>query len=486
MTNDAEVQTPTHVRAPWLGWALTGGAVVVGAVLWLHAAGPGAHAGTDFSAYLAGAHAVAAGHNPYASLITHGTVSAAGVNAHGYVYPPLLAVLLAVPVRLGIADTGIWLLWNALGVAAVAWMGAELWQGLSRRAVEPTPERQRARADWSRSPTISPVPGVSADVREPVAPREEAESRPQALRRGFNLTPSPALILAAATLLPAIVTYDLWLGQADALLAALGVGACALWLRGRSWAAALVLALAIAVKPPLAVILLAWWWKGDWRAALRGGGMALALVALAFIPIGLTALHDYLLFFSQWNAFHANAEYINQSPGGMLLRLFTRNPFTTPLVVAPWLVTPLRLVALVGAVALWLRAVPRASTPDRGLALGELLLAFPLIVLLSPLAEDIHFTILAPALVGLGWLAWQRGLWRTPAAWVLWVTYAVACIPRMQEAIYPDRFVPLPGQTLPILGPLVVLARTGALLALAVATLAAGGQVIRAIRASRG
>jgi len=162
--------------------------------------------------------------------------------------------------------------------------------------------------------------------------------------------------------------------------------------------------------------------------------------------------------------------------------------------VAPWLVTPLRLLAVGGVLAWWLRAVPRARDADRAVALGECLLALPLILLVSPLAEDIHFSMLLPALVGLCWLGYARGLapsfsrgltrllWRAPAVWGLAITLAALCVPRMQELIYPDHLFALPGQTDPRFGWLLILARSGTLLYTAVATLVAGGIVLHAAR----
>jgi hypothetical protein len=420
-----------RVRALLLALA----ALAVGAALWLHAVWPldaSGAAGYDFfKAYLPGAQAVAAGANPYHQLVQQTSDTQpgdTGLHAHGYVYPPLLAVVLALPLRLGLSPVALWLLWNLANVAAVLWMGRELTVAL------------RGRSDWAGS-----------------------------------------LAFAAATLLGAVATYDLSLGQADLLMAALVVGACGLWLRRNPWAG-LVLGAAIAIKPTMALVLLVWLWKGDWHAALRGALAALALVVVPFLLLGWEALRDYLTFFVQWNAFQANAEYINQSPYGMLLRLFTVNSSTRPLFVAPWLVQPLRLLVAGAAVAWWLRAVPRGRTVDAALAMGECLLALPLILLVSPLAEDIHYCILLPTLVGLSWFAWSRGLTRLPAAWVLWASLAIVCLPRMQELIYPDHLLLLPGQTDPHIGWLIALVRTGTLLYVALAALLAGGVVLRAAR----
>ncbi len=442
----ATTQTAWLIRALEAGRSrgllLVVGLFVLGALIWLSASGRG-HIGYDFSGYLDGAHAVAAGRSPYAPLLQQAPDTrpgATGLHSHGYVYPPLLATVLALPIRLGLSDGVIWLLWNLINAAAVLWMGRELNLAL------------RARTDWTGT-----------------------------------------LAFAIAPLAGSIVMYDLYIGQADLLMAALAIAACGLWLRNNPWAP-LVLGVAIAVKPTMALILLVWLYKGDWRAALRGALAAAALVLLPFVLIGIHVLATYLTFMGQWNGLSASTEEINQSPYGMLLRLFTVNAFVRPLVVAPWLVTPLRLLAVGGVLAWWLRAVPRAHGADRAVALGECLLALPLILLVSPLAEDIHFSLLLPALVGLCWLGYARGLspsfsrglsrslGRTPAVWGLAITLAVMCVPRMQELIYPDHLFALPGQTDQRLGWLIILARSGTLLYTAVATLVAGGFVLRAAR----
>ncbi len=414
--------------------ALVGlGALAVGAAIWLHAIWPLTQIGYDFRMYLFAAHDVANGSDLYAQLaaLTHDArPGSAGVRASGYVYPPLLAVVLALPVRLGLSDQGVWLLWNLLGAAAILWMGYELNRGLRLH--------KDGRADW---------PGT--------------------------------LAFAAATLLGAVATYDLALGQADLLVTALAVGACGLWLRRNPWAA-LPLGAAIAIKPTMGVILLVWLWKGDWRAVARGVAATVALLVAPFVVVGARATQEYLTFLTQWNAFNANAEYINQAPYGMLLRLFTSNVYTQPLVDASWLVTPLRVVMIVGAALWWMRVVPRRGTTDGAVALSECLLALPLTLIFSPLAEDIHYCALLPALVGLSYLAWSHGLARQPATWILWATFAFFCIPRMQEIVLPDHLISLPGQDDPVIGPLIVLLRSGALLYGALATLIAGGLVLRA------
>ena len=278
-----------------LCFALALGMVVL--LIWLHAAGPGAGAGFDFfTAYWRAAGEVAAGTSPYQQLARL-TINpgASGLSGTGYVYPPFLAVLLSIPVRLGFNKLACWLLWTLVNVTAVIWMGYEL--NLS-------------------------------------------------LRNSNSWTGSMAFVVAA--LLPAVVTYDIGLGQADLLMVALAVGSYGLWLRGHRWSASVILGVAIAIKPTLGLVLFVWLWKGDWRAFLRGAVAAVILVFLPFAVIGLDAFREYVTFLLHWNAFGANADFINQTPYALLLRMFTINPAVPPLLVAPFLVQPLRLAATAG------------------------------------------------------------------------------------------------------------------------------------------
>src|SRR5262249_32300649 len=116
------LETRTHSEAPTtissgrnaLAWVVGLGALAVGAAIWLHAIWPLTQIGYDFRMYLAAAQSVANGGDLYQQLaaLTHDArPGSAGVRASGYVYPPLLAVILAPPVRLGLSDQGVWLLW---------------------------------------------------------------------------------------------------------------------------------------------------------------------------------------------------------------------------------------------------------------------------------------------------------------------------------------------------------------------------------------
>nr|MBA3826976.1 DUF2029 domain-containing protein [Ktedonobacterales bacterium] len=360
--------------------------------------------------YLDGARSIATGHNPYHRLLLQSIDPRNGTStlpSTGYIYPPLLASVLAVPLRMGVSDAAIAVLWSLLNAALLLWMGWELNLGL------------RGQRDWLG-----------------------------------------AVAWANLCLLPAIVTYDLHLGQADVVLAALATGAFGAWARGNRWGA-VVLALAVAIKITLVPLLLLWLWKRDWRATLTACAATGVLVFLPFCLTGWQSLVDWLTFITRSNALGGSADFVNQAPLGMLLRLFSPNGFIAPVLALPWLVLPLRLASAALAVGVWLWAVPRAPASSRARALTECLLALPVIVLISPLAEDIHFCLIVPTLAALSYLAWRHRAAVGGLRWAIWAASALFCLPHLQDLIYPNRLFALPGQSLPLLGGLIVILRMG-------------------------
>lgn len=391
--------------------------------VWAHTLGPDAGAGYDFKSYVEAARTIAAGGNPYHRLIVElesPQVAGQAFSANGYIYPPLLATVFAALVAIGASEQALWVIWIALNVGATLWLGHELNRGL------------RGARDW---PTT--------------------------------------LLFASACALPAVVIYDLSLGQTDLLMAALAVGACSLWLRGGRWAP-LALGIGIATKPTLALLALAWLWKRDWRAVIATGLIALALIFAPFLVAGgAHGLSDYWTFFTRWNAFQNDGQCINQSAYGAALRAVATNPCVSPLVSVSPLVTPLRLALILLAAGVWLRATPRDTTPGAA-GMFELLLALPVLLIVSPLSEDIHYCLLAPVVVASVWLAATRQRFNHPDGVASLIAVVLLLIPRMQEMIYPDHLFRLPGQSNNGPGLLIAQARADILFLLACVTLLAG------------
>ena len=249
--------------------------------------------------------------------------------------------------------------------------------------------------------------------------------------RAAGLRPGATMLLvlaaASAVTLPAHREWDL--GQSDLLVMALICAA--LWARsaGRAGLAGVLLGAGSAVKPELFLLALFLLWRRDFRFALTAAVSTVILGLAPFLLLGQRAWTD---FWTAWG-FWAN-QYLpflhNESPKGVLARLFTLNPAAHPLVVAPGAVTVLWLVLAV--VVLLLTVAITSAHPLRRdpLSLLEVGLAIEAIMLVSPLTERPYFLFLLIPLIGL--FCWVRqvgvaGLFErraTVAAVLLWLLLA--------------------------------------------------------------
>jgi hypothetical protein len=252
-----------------------------------------------------------------------------------------------------------------------------------------------------------------------------AALRAAGLRPGATML----LVLAAASAVTLPVHRELDLGQSDLLVMALICAA--LWARSaaRAGLAGVLLGAGSAVKPELLLLALFFLWRRDFRFALAAAASTLVLGLVPFLLLGQRAWSD---FWTAWG-FWAN-QYLpflhNESPKGVLARLFTVNPAAHPLTVAPAAVTILWL-ALAVVVLVMTVAVTSTRPPRRdALSLLEVGLALEAIMLVSPLTERPYFLFLLIPLIGL--FCWLRevgvaGLFErraTVAAVLLWLLLA--------------------------------------------------------------
>jgi glycosyltransferase involved in cell wall biosynthesis len=257
-----------------------------------------------------------------------------------------------------------------------------------------------------------------------------------ALLRVAGIQPSltSVLLLTTAASLLTTVRIEYYWGQADILLLFL---VCAgMWARvaRRSAVAGIVLGLACVIKPPLLVLVPFLLWKRELRLAAVTTGAFLAMLLAPFIWLGGVAWRDQLAIWRFWSN-----EYIpfidNQSPKGVLARLFTYNAYVRPLVDAPVLVTLLWLV-VVGLVVVVTAAVtaPRPLQRD-GRSLLEVGVVISAMLLISPLTEYIYLTLLVFPLLALYVLLrqsdWRAPGWRALATWLV-LSWALLCLPLQQ------------------------------------------------------
>jgi hypothetical protein len=249
--------------------------------------------------------------------------------------------------------------------------------------------------------------------------------------RAAGLRPGAAMLLvlaaASAVTLPLHREWDL--GQSDLLVMALICAA--LWARsaGRAGLAGLLIGAGAAVKPELLLLALFLLWRRDFRFALTAAVSTVILGLAPFLLLGQRAWSDFWTAWSFWSDQYLPFLH-NESPKGVLARLFTLNPVAHPLTVAPGAVTVLWLVLAVVVLVLTVAVTSTHPLRRDPLSLLEVGLAIEAIMLVSPLTERPYFLFLLIPLIGL--FCWVRevgvaGLFErraTVAAVLLWVLLA--------------------------------------------------------------
>jgi len=280
--------------------------------------------GDDFTPYWNGAAAVAAGQDPYAWVST-----ARHQETADYIYPPPLALLLAPLTRVVDYPTARWL-WLALGAAFVAVSVALVWRTSGLRAR-----------------------GVSA----------------LACAALIGLWPSLVSALAAGTLSPML------------LLAV--AGAYASLRAGRPLVAGGLVALAGYSKSFPALLAVYLLLRGRWRACLGVAATGIALLTWTLLALGWEAHWRYLSGVVPAQRFWFGATS-NVSLTGVVTRLLSENPFTTPVAAAP-VIAPasiaLAAAALLAATACAVWRLPadwESESLGFGLAVTAMLLVSPI------------------------------------------------------------------------------------------------------------
>jgi hypothetical protein len=196
------------------------------------------------------------------------------------------------------------------------------------------------------------------------------------------------------------------------------------------------LALAGLIKPTAGFVLLFFLWKRAWRTLVACGVVGGVLLAASALTIGVNQTLDFISVASYWSSPTFAVSPVNQAPYGLLLRLFTVNPYTVPVLVSPLLATVLRVV-VVGGVLLVLARVIR---PSRNVSPMRLALEYSLVLIgmlmASPLSEDIHFTYLGLPLIVIGCAAFTQWPHRTAqlVAAALLVVFAYLSLPLLGAA----------------------------------------------------
>jgi hypothetical protein len=181
--------------------------------------------------------------------------------------------------------------------------------------------------------------------------------------------------------------------QVDPLIMLLLAGTLVACIRRRDGLAGLLLGLAVAIKPFLALLALWLLWKGTYRATVWAGLVAVAAGLGPLLALGL--LPEFLLAASHWAGPAMLASPVGQSTASLLLRTLTAQPYTVPLIEAPWLVGPLQIVVGVGLLASLALTVSRSRQQTPLVLLSEWGLAVTALLIFGPLTEEHHLAYLA-------------------------------------------------------------------------------------------
>jgi hypothetical protein len=203
------------------------------------------------------------------------------------------------------------------------------------------------------------------------------------------------LATTAALIFFAPVRLDLYVGQVEPMLLLWLSLSLAAYLSRRDSAAGLWLGLAVAVKPILGFLIIFFLWKRAHRAVGIGCAVVAATWLLSLPFRGINGIWDWVAVASYWSSPTFGVTPGNQSLYGFLLRLFTTNPFTVPLVDAPGLprlVHAIAVLAILVTLAVTIRRSRALSSRRQALEYGLMCVAM---LIVSPLSEHIHYGTLA-------------------------------------------------------------------------------------------
>jgi hypothetical protein len=228
-------------------------------------------------------------------------------------------------------------------------------------------------------------------------------------------------VVAVPVLTSVPVLLSIRYGQVDLPLLLVTLLALLAFVRGRPIWAGVALGLAIAVKPTLALYGLFFLRKRQWTSLVVAGVTALALGLGPFLFLRNAQLTDWLAVARYFGTGDYAAYPSNQSVRGLLLRAFVGGPRHEPLTQSDLLAFTLwGLIAAAAVLGWW--AVVSSQLASGMTTVTEFALTGSLVLLISPLSEDIHYVALAPALAVLA----DRIVWGSASVPRWWVGLAFA------------------------------------------------------------
>lgn len=228
------------------------------------------------------------------------------------------------------------------------------------------------------------------------------------------------------------VRAELQLGQAYALLLLAAVALLWAYLAGRDDVAGVLLGLMLAVKTAGILLPVLFVAQRRWRALAWTAATGAGVAALSLPVLGLAAWRTYAGLLLRFGARPELAVTAYQDLPGLVAHLFRPdaawNP--APLLAAPLVAAALAPLAALALVALTFAATARPDPRDRHAQMLGFAAWLTLTLVLSPVSEEYHYTVLlAPLAVALaGWRDLRPG-WPALALIVVGVALVAAPLP---------------------------------------------------------
>jgi alpha-1,2-mannosyltransferase len=227
--------------------------------------------------------------------------------------------------------------------------------------------------------------------------------------------------------------------------------------RGRWSQAALWLGLAAAIKPTLGIFVLYFLWKRAYRATAISVTVPAVLLLAPSLIFGVGLLREFADIAAYWTQSPWAAGPINQSPYGLLLRLLTTNPYSSPVLDAPLLATVLRWTVVGLTLALVAVSVDREQVIPRRQAMLELALVVTAMLLVAPLTQDMYCIHLAIPLAILAGTVLERprarrALLLGAGVALVYGYFSLPSLRLMSQAYYLFNAAPLTGRMILLTG----------------------------------
>lgn len=224
---------------------------------------------------------------------------------------------------------------------------------------------------------------------------------------GVRVPIAPIAFLIALRYFPNQLAFEL--GQIQIWIGLFFILSCLLLWQGRPFVSGLLIGASAVIKPQFCLFGVLALWRRNWRFLAACASVVVAAVLLSTWLYGWRAQFDYLSVLSFLSR-HGEYHHLNQSIGGVLVRLFYDGPpldrdaagVPIPAYVAsfpPYLPIVYAITTATSVVMIVAAFLLRGTGDEKTARLQEFTLAAMLFTMASPIAWVHHYNVLLPAYV---------------------------------------------------------------------------------------